>query len=448
MGMVLSHEMTLLKEPSGVLLRRRRVANPDPVFLLHPIEAAVLALLDGVRNLAEVSDIIRKIFMISPEAAERVSARVVDRFWQFLVDREDLSNPNEIRICDLEELIYRPAPREASSRGAAPASLTLVITKSCPRRCLYCGTAAEYASAPVPGVLPLAKWKSIIDQAADVGVSRLELTGGEPFLRQDIFEVLEYVGRKRFRRIDLMTKYSLDEDSVVRLKGLKGLTVQVGLDSADRRTNDLLTGSKGSFDELVRSLELLAKHRVESQVITVVTRHNFQQLSILGVLLESVGAASVCFSECKRSLYRDCGSLSLDYSQREHAKREIAVIRSRGRFRNVASDFEEKNSGCSRGRTSLAILDDGAAAVCHGAAEKSDELRVGDLKIQSIMEVWLSPALKEIISPDRERFRGTACHGCSNLDSCNVRGRCFYQALYLNGKIFSSDQACPVVGCL
>jgi len=72
--------------------------------------------------------------------------------------------------------------------------LYFYLTQGCNLRCRHCWLAPEYRSEANPGKYLSAKlFKQIVEEAKDLGLTRVKLTGGEPFLNPDIQEMLEYI---------------------------------------------------------------------------------------------------------------------------------------------------------------------------------------------------------------------------------------------------------------
>jgi radical SAM protein with 4Fe4S-binding SPASM domain len=444
MGLVLHPRMTLSKSEAGVLLHKRRRKSADPLFILHPIRAAVLILLDGSRTVPEVSRLIEKLFSATPRESQTMTQEVVDRFWQFLIESSEWLKigGRKVPVYDLEHFLYAVPNRPPPLRWPAPASLSIDVTGYCNRRCIYCGVGAKPSQSPHDAGLSLDRLKSLVDEAADIGVSDLRLTGGEPFLRPDILDFLEHADRRHFRRLRVFTKYSLNESHAAALQKIKRLRLEIGFDSADRKTADFLTGTEGYFEEMRSSIELLVAKGIDVKIQTVVTQFNYLGLYELTALLKDLRIRSVSFLRCKKSLYGNPASLFLDADGEQCVRKAVDEIRGRGSFDIIESDFDKVIPGCTRGRSSLAILPDGSASMCQGGIWGLDELRVGSLADSSIMQVWNSDALVRMVVPARDQFAGSPCFDCNDFEMCNRSGRCYYEAKSSYGSIYAPDRAC------
>src|SRR5271170_4362712 len=101
--------------------------------------------------------------------------------------------------------------------SAAPRPYTLVaeLTYRCPLRCLYCSNPVDFHRSRAE--LSSDDWRRVFSEAAELGVMQLHLSGGEPVLRDDLFELIEHA-RARDLYTNLITGGTLlDEDKLRRL---------------------------------------------------------------------------------------------------------------------------------------------------------------------------------------------------------------------------------------
>lgn len=124
-------------------------------------------------------------------------------------------------------------------------------------------------------------------------LAALNITGGEPMLREDFFLFLERITRlkKRFR-IGIMTNGSLiTSESAKRLKSSGVDSVQVSLEGLEKN-NDAIRG-KGSFQRIIRALKILVKNNLEVKVSLTLTRKNLKDLPQLVKLCEKLKVAAI-----------------------------------------------------------------------------------------------------------------------------------------------------------
>lgn len=129
--------------------------------------------------------------------------------------------------------------------------------------------------------LPTKRFLGLIEEAVKLGVERFYFTGGEPFMRRDLFTLIRAITEERGCELIILTNATLFSDStrkeeLAKLKRDK-VRFQVSLDGASPQANDPIRG-KGSFDRTVRGLRLLVELGFETSLTTVVTASNLKEL--------------------------------------------------------------------------------------------------------------------------------------------------------------------------
>jgi radical SAM protein with 4Fe4S-binding SPASM domain len=122
----------------------------------------------------------------------------------------------------------------------------------------------------------------------------LILTGGEPMLRSDIYDLIQY-GRKLNLKMALATcGYAIDDKSIIKLKkaGLSVLSFSIDGDSA--QSHDAFRDSPGSFEMVTSAAKTAKKARVPFQINTTITRLNADEVATIADLAKELGAR--CFN--------------------------------------------------------------------------------------------------------------------------------------------------------
>ncbi|HSG05445.1 MAG TPA: radical SAM protein, partial [Nitrospiria bacterium] len=242
--------------------------------------AAILDLIDGRRSFGEI---VREYGVL--QSVESAKSWVhVHTFLHELLRRG---------------LIATRAFRRADYTGRAdylkPARLRefwIHTNNSCNLTCTHC--LVDSHPGGDPGI-STAKLKGIIDQAAELGARRFYFTGGEPFVRNDIFELIEYVTHEKKAELIILTNATLFRGE--RLEGLKRqdrkrLKFQVSLDGCGPATNDPIRG-QGTFDEIAAGLDVLSGLGFDTSLTAVVTGTNIKDMGGLPDLAKKHGATSI-----------------------------------------------------------------------------------------------------------------------------------------------------------
>jgi MoaA/NifB/PqqE/SkfB family radical SAM enzyme/ubiquinone/menaquinone biosynthesis C-methylase UbiE len=159
---------------------------------------------------------------------------------------------------------------------------------------LTCGHCLVRSSPRGEAGLSSDAWRSLIDQALAMGVDRFYITGGEPFVRSDMPELVRYITEAKRTELILLTNATLLAGSrAARLEGLNPELVkfQVSLDGATPQVNDPIRGA-GSFRATVEGLRELTRRGFAVTVTTVATPANLEELPALTRLARDCGVRS------------------------------------------------------------------------------------------------------------------------------------------------------------
>jgi len=174
---------------------------------------------------------------------------------------------------------------------STPRSVDLDITGRCNLRCVYC----YHFSGPgeVTEDLPKAEWLSFFEELRHCAVMSVTLSGGEPFLRKDLKELIAGIVENRMR-FSILSNGTLITDDIAEFLFFTDRCdgVQVSVDGSEPEIHDRLRGS-GNFSRAIAGIRCLQQHHLPVQVRVTINRHNITDLeSIAALLLEDLGLST------------------------------------------------------------------------------------------------------------------------------------------------------------
>jgi SynChlorMet cassette radical SAM/SPASM protein ScmE len=346
----------------------------------------------------------------------------------------------------------------------APRSLDIEITARCNLRCRYCyffnNPAVEYRD------LPTGEWLRFFDELGSLGVMRVTLAGGEPFIREDLPTLLEGIVRNRMRFAFLSNGALIDDQIAAFIAGTGRCEyVQVSVDGSRAEVHDACRGS-GSFDGAIRGLRALQRHRIGVAVRVTIHRNNVHELeNIAHFLLEELGlpnfgtnAAGYMGTCC---VHADDLLLNLEERMEAMATLQRLAAQYDGRISATAGPLTDgrmwrrmeearvqhapafHNGGrltaCGCPTHKISVRADGAIVPCN----MLNHVVLGNINRDSLADVWQnSPALNQL----RKRHaipltQFEFCAGCPYTPYCT--GNCPGLAYALTGKVdHPSPDAC------
>jgi len=160
-------------------------------------------------------------------------------------------------------------------RNNVPVHFSISLTNKCNLKCIHCLRLKESKNE-----ISTAQVKDFLTQLSREGCLCVTLTGAEPFMRKDFFEIAGFARKLGFALRILSNGTSIDKRTVQRLKKLS-CELRITLYGITARTHDSITGVKGSFDKTIKGFELLEKAKISFDIAVVVLRNNFFEIESL-----------------------------------------------------------------------------------------------------------------------------------------------------------------------
>ncbi|MCG8500488.1 MAG: radical SAM protein [Firmicutes bacterium] len=176
------------------------------------------------------------------------------------------------------------------AKRSAPISMYLCLTHKCPNNCLYCSAKNRNDE----GELTTKEWTEVIKDLQDMRTPIIGLTGGEPMIREDIFEIVKAID-DRSTSILFTSGCNLTLERAKELKkhGLFG--IGISLDSYDKRTHNQNRKSEKAFDDAVRALQNAREAGLYTMAQTVILKEDVEEEKLfkLFALAQENGAHEV-----------------------------------------------------------------------------------------------------------------------------------------------------------
>lgn len=322
---------------------------------------------------------------------------------------------------------------------AGPLALHLEVVAACNLTCTHC-FAGSLPRREEP--LTLAELDALFGQMAALGTFRLGLTGGEPLLRKDLFQIIDLATGHGLCPC-VTTNGLLITEEIAREFGRRELVwLNVSLEGASAGTNDLIRGT-GTFNRVLEGIRILREHSRFTLAFTVLSS-NLHEIRACAELAEELGAGTAVF----RPLYpvgvaRDHLELMPSYEEYNAALNELTGLQSDHDFgirhidpfspgsRKEAQSVIYQNQGCGAGNLVCSISVSGDVSPCSFLGRDS---YTANVRRQSLKQIWNESlgfrAIRAL--PDSEPFD----HG---ENAARFSGGCRARALVLNGSINAPD---------
>jgi radical SAM protein with 4Fe4S-binding SPASM domain len=189
-----------------------------------------------------------------------------------------------------------------------PIGVHLEITNACNLKCAHC-----YVSAgkKLPNELTLEEIYKTVDMLPPFSNKQISISGGEPALRKDCINIVEYCAVKCGHNVDLYTNAvnfpQMLIDRIVEINKQERcgkVKIQVSLEGATPSTHNLVRG-KGSFEATIQTLEEFSKVGLNRSTVLFVcmTKNNIHEVDQLIKLAEDIDVAMLVFSQWQKQGY-------------------------------------------------------------------------------------------------------------------------------------------------
>lgn len=301
----------------------------------------------------------------------------------------------------------------------------IALTYRCNNKCKFCYAYSPYRESKEMSTDEVERIMDII--VKDAHVPSLSFTGGEPTLRDDLFELISY-GRKRGLRMNLITNgRKCAESSFVNRLVEAGLnSAQVSIEGPNARVHDSIAASEGAFDETVRGIKNLKKSGIYTHCNSTICKMNVDSLmelvdfhaDELGLTYFSMnmviytGTAAKLRDELMIS-YSEIGDIVRRVKHRANKKGLQFVWYAPTPvclFNPIAHGLGAKSCACCDGL--LSVDPEGGLLPCSSFSEP-----VGNLLSDGFEKVWYSRAARFWRAKD---FAPEGCKACGHFSYCTA----------------------------
>lgn len=339
----------------------------------------------------------------------------------------------------------------------APRLVAWEITRACNLACVHCRAAA--INEPDPAQLTTEEGFRLIDEIASMGKGTiLILTGGEPLMREDVFDLAVHGNEAGLKVVMAPNGTLITAESARRMKESGIERISVSIDGVTAKDHDAFRGVEGAFDGLMEGLAHAREAGLEFQVNTTVTRQNLPQIEAIQEMAVKTGAVAhhlflLVPTGRGRNLAEEVISareyedvLNWFYDQREKTPLQLKatcaphyhrILRQRARGEGRKVDFQTfgldaVSKGCLGGQGFVFVSHTGQVQPCGYL-----ELDCGQVRENSFVDIYRNSEIF-INLRDKSKYKGK----CGACEYWNVCGGCRARAYEATGDYLAEEPLC------
>lgn len=349
-----------------------------------------------------------------------------------------------------------PENSHTDSKESALRLVAWETTRNCNLACLHCRASATHG--PFSGELDTRASSRLLDQIATLGQPIVILTGGEPLLRPDIFEIARY-GTDKGLRMVMAPNGTLITEKITRQMIDAGIKrISISLDGATKTSHDKFRGVEGAFDGALRGIKLAKAADLEFQINTTITKTNLDEIPLIQDLALKLGAVAhhifllvptgrgkyIVDQEITATEYEE--TLNWFYDQREKTPLQLKatcaphyyrILRQRARRDGKQVTFKTHGldavtRGCLGGTGFCFVSHTGVVQPCGFL-----DVNCGDVTQASFADIWKH---SEVFLALRnfKRLKGK----CGKCEFAKVCGGCRARAYEATGDFLAQEPLC------
>ncbi len=357
------------------------------------------------------------------------------------------------------DVLSRPSSKGHAvheGKGNAVRMIAWEVTRSCNLSCVHCRAASHLG--PYPGELSTSECLSLIDDIARFAKPVIILTGGEPLLRPDIFDLAAYGTQKGLRMV-MATNGTLVDQAVARKMIAGGIQrVSISIDGPDAPTHDAFRQQPGAFAGALAGIEAMKAAGMEFQINTTITTANLHQIKEIHELVLKIGAAAhhifllvptgrgrdlaeqaitaADYEETLHWFYRESLTceIQLKATCAPHYFRIMHQNKPKGAkpVKKAGGHFHESTRGCLGGIAFCFVSHVGQVQPCGYL-----ELDCGNVRKQPFGEIWET---SEVFNNLRDYGKYTG--KCGRCEFIKVCGGCRARAYEATGDYLAEEPLC------
>ncbi len=348
----------------------------------------------------------------------------------------------------------------------APFLVVWNFTHQCNLRCRHCYSDAGNNSR---AELSTREAIDVVNQLADLGVTSLAFSGGEPLVRRDFFEVAKHAVDSGLYVSVATNGTLLDEARVKKLKEIGVNYVEISLDGASSKTHDTFRRTPNSFNQALNGLKNCVKEDVCTCLAVTATKNNVKEIPSVFTMAEDMGIDRfTLFNFVPTGRGKEIIDLDLSPEEREETLKflnqklsehpRIAVLTTAPQLARVALQYSAPDEdvlmpmahmeagsiskktkaladfigGCGAGRFYCAISPEGNVQPCVFLP-----ISVGNLKSDKFENIWFGSSVFKAL-----RNRGNVKGRCGRCEFKYVCGGCRARAYAYHNDYLMSDPGC------
>jgi heme b synthase len=345
---------------------------------------------------------------------------------------------------------------ESKEKKYLPRLIAWETTRSCVLNCVHCRAAAKYG--PYPGELTTEECLHFLDDVKSFSDPIIILTGGEPMMRPDIYDIAKHGTSIGLRMVMAPCGLLVTEELAQKMKDSGIMRVSLSIDGLTAEQHNNFRRVDGAFESVMKAIENFKKVGLEFQVNTTITKHNVKDLPKLLEMVIKLGAVAyhpfllVPTGRGKELIDQEIPpdeyerTLKWFYDMRDKVPIQFKPTCAPHYYRIFRQGEKEKGKtvtpeshgldamtkGCMGGQSFAFVSHVGKVQICGFLEEEA-----GDIKKEPFSKIWNTSKLFMEMR-DLDHYHGK----CGICEYRRVCGGCRARAFAISGDYLAAEPFC------
>ncbi len=336
--------------------------------------------------------------------------------------------------------------------------LYIYLSDRCNLKCTHCWQSAPLSESGEHSDLKFYDCKKFLDDAIDLGLRNITLSGGEPLLNPEFHKFAEYFYENNIHMsMETNGMFIATNEKILETITKCKIFCAVSLDGVNPETHNKQRGNPQSYEQTVQSISLLDQAKVRYQIIMAVSKFNYHELVPLMDWIkencrycESLKINTI--NNLGRAEQMNERNLLFDPEELVKVSEEVAALVGKYPFKialhidPVFISFKNLMLNYSCGGncgyvSSLSILANGNISIC-SLGKQVDKYIFGNVSMLNVKDLWKNnPILADIHEDTHKKLKGI-CSNCIFKRQC--LGGCRAIALCNDGDFFAPHPVCQI----
>lgn len=306
--------------------------------------------------------------------------------------------------------------------------VSLEIIQKCLNNCIHCSSNSCYNSETI---LDLSLIETVIDDLAYMGINRLCLSGGEPFLHPNIVNIVQYAVSKELK-VDVYSsgivgeygnEESIAKDILWRCKKAGLNRIMFNLQASQSEIYDAITQTENNYEKVIESIKRTQECGIQTEIHFVPMKQNYNEIDCVIDLAKKLDVCQVSFLKLvphgRAKVFKD--KIMLNNKELKNIQEKLCFIKNNGACIRIGiplSQTEQGNS-CHAVKEKLYIKFDGSVFGCEAFKyikfynKNGKEIKPDSVKYKRVIDICNS---SEYLKMSKELIKEYSCikSGCEN----------------------------------